>query len=251
MDEKINKFLKNKKYKLATVKELSGKYLLYVDDLKAWEEDTNYGEYEESNDATYKKIPILIEGYGFEISNEYDCTGRYYGLKPILRGSNINDDKLFAGTTLNDLYEFLKQIRSNCIICMPYAYTNLKKDLKRKDLKLCYIDEGVAYFTNNEEQWGDDWNDSPYEHNAGTPYKEDGYEVLKIGFYVGHKYSEPCDYFYSNHFSVEEINCRFVPWLIPNSVKIPPVFAGESIKDFSKKIESVNGFLLYPLEISN
>ena len=38
--------------------------------------------------------------------------------------------------------------------------------------KLCYVSNGVLYFTNKElsEQWGDDWNDHPYEHNAGEPY---------------------------------------------------------------------------------
>ena len=37
------------------------------------------------------------------------------------------------------------------------------------------------YYTTNslDKQWGDDWNDSPYEHNAGIPY-------------------EPCVHFYSN-----------------------------------------------------
>lgn len=37
---------------------------------------------------------------------------------------------------------------------------------------LCYVDEPWAYFTTQklEDQWGDDWEDSPYEHNAGKPY---------------------------------------------------------------------------------
>ena len=43
--------------------------------------------------------------------------------------------------------------------------------------------------------YGDDWDDAPYEHNAGTPYEEEGFEVLKLGFYTGYKYSEPCNYF--------------------------------------------------------
>lgn len=37
---------------------------------------------------------------------------------------------------------------------------------------LCYIEEPFAYFTtlSLEEQWGDDWNDAPTEHNSGPPY---------------------------------------------------------------------------------
>lgn len=40
--------------------------------------------------------------------------------------------------------------------------------------RLCYIDDdtATAYFTTQPlaEAWGDDWDDAPYEHNAGTPY---------------------------------------------------------------------------------
>jgi hypothetical protein len=38
--------------------------------------------------------------------------------------------------------------------------------------KLCYVKGNWAYFTSRplSEQTGDDWNDAPYEHNAGTPY---------------------------------------------------------------------------------
>lgn len=37
---------------------------------------------------------------------------------------------------------------------------------------LCYVRSPWAYFTTRPlfEQWGDDWNDAPYEHNAGEPY---------------------------------------------------------------------------------
>ena len=37
---------------------------------------------------------------------------------------------------------------------------------------LCYVDGAFAYFTTRPlaEQWGDDWDDAPYEHNAETPY---------------------------------------------------------------------------------
>ena len=37
---------------------------------------------------------------------------------------------------------------------------------------LCYVAGNFAYFTTKplSEQWGDDWDDAPYEHNAGTPY---------------------------------------------------------------------------------
>ena len=38
--------------------------------------------------------------------------------------------------------------------------------------KLCYVDQSWAFFTTKSlsDQWGDDWDDAPYEHNAGYPY---------------------------------------------------------------------------------
>lgn len=41
-----------------------------------------------------------------------------------------------------------------------------------KEPILCYIDGPWAYFTtqNLHKQWGDDWDDRPYECNAGSPY---------------------------------------------------------------------------------
>ena len=42
-----------------------------------------------------------------------------------------------------------------------------------EEYKLCYVEGQKAYFTSNfEKQWGDDWNDRPYECNAGEPYDD-------------------------------------------------------------------------------
>lgn len=45
--------------------------------------------------------------------------------------------------------------------------------LRQNEPVLCYVDGGKAYFTTQklEDQWGDDWDDAPYEHNAGIPTK--------------------------------------------------------------------------------
>ena len=40
------------------------------------------------------------------------------------------------------------------------------------ELKLCYCANNIMYFTSDmTAQWGDDWDDRPYEHNAGSPYE--------------------------------------------------------------------------------
>jgi hypothetical protein len=55
------------------------------------------------------------------------------------------------------------------------------------DPVLCYVDLPWMYFTtqNLESQWGDDWNDAPYEHNAGEPYEPvtRGYRVSRTREY--------------------------------------------------------------------
>lgn len=86
-----------------------------------------------------------------------------------------------------------------------------------------------AYFTELplSDQWGDDWDDAPYEHNAGCPYDDDiddntgkrvDHTILKIPFSVGLSNSFwvkfPNDYGAGNSpWSVEEINSHAVPWI--------------------------------------
>ena len=88
--------------------------------------------------------------------------------------------------------------------------------------------EYYAYFTDLtdlQEQWGDDWNDTPYEHNAGCPYDSMGkneHTILKVPFTVvsennngySHWVKFPCDYGNGNSpFSVEGINAGAIPWI--------------------------------------
>ena len=231
MNSKSNKLLNNKTYKLATVR--NDKILLYVNNLKEWEKDTNFGEYMESNDDKYRKILIMITDAEFDICDEYDCIGKNYSLNPVLSDYNNSNNKICQGSSINDLRNFLEATGYNCYLYIPYKYTDESELLKRKDLKHCYIEDNIAYFTNNPNQWGDDWNDKPYECNAGYPYEEEGFEVVSLSFYSNYNYTEPKDYFHNNKFSAEEINCKFIPWLIPEDVKYHPIFAGESIKDFT------------------
>jgi len=60
--------------------------------------------------------------------------------------------------------------------------------LMDKHFKLCLVLDNQAWFTTQDVklQWGDDWDDAPYEHNAGPPYEyhEDmdclPYEIKKV-----------------------------------------------------------------------
>ena len=118
------------------------------------------------------------------------------------------------------------------------------------------------YFTNCDMdlQWGDDWNDAPYEHNADIPY-DDHYEdnervehkIIKISFSLkrsngdgcAYYYQLPKDYGYNSPFSVEMINAGIVAWLsissdkmetIPGS-KFVVIHGGDSIKSVVGKLE--------------
>ena len=87
------------------------------------------------------------------------------------------------------------------------------------DYELCYVNDNIAWFTSIPltKQWGDDWNDAPYQHNASTPYddyKHDNefikHDLIRIAYYGS--VSTPAD-FCQVYKSVEEINRGEVPWL--------------------------------------
>ena len=96
-----------------------------------------------------------------------------------------------------------------------------------KRYKLCYVRDNIMYFTDNfKNQWGDDWNDAPYEHNAGEPYDrkyyheyddewciEHGCGNIKNIAFLGYDIAEPKDGHWNSPHSVETINKKAVPWL--------------------------------------
>jgi hypothetical protein len=79
------------------------------------------------------------------------------------------------------------------------------------NFKLCYFKDNFAYFTSDfENQTGDDWNDAPFDSNAGTPY-DDKTIVFKIALYGD--FSSAQDHQYARPTSVDRINTGFLPWL--------------------------------------
>lgn len=128
----------------------------------------------------------------------------------------------------------------------------------KKEYKLCYVDGQKAWFTDNfEKQWGDDWNDKPYECNAGEPYNswseliEDNEDIfkrkykhhqikLKTLYFETNDWSEqkPCD---MGRFSVEDINKGTIAWVHTDKFNI---LAGTEIEEFIKIIKE-NGGKIY------
>lgn len=112
---------------------------------------------------------------------------------------------------------------------------------------LCYVRYGRAYFSNKKptEVWGDDWNDAPYEHNAGNPYMDKG-EFVVVAWDA--KLEEPGDICGNSPYSVEHINHGTVPWLRewePGGVKI---WAGTTLEEFIRLVMRVGGRVFVPCE---
>ena len=114
---------------------------------------------------------------------------------------------------------------------------------------LCYIDQiGRAYFTTQalSKQWGDDWDDAPYEQNAEIPY-EDRYDPPKwkitVVAYKHHKYETPADGV--GCYSVEMINQKNVAWLADvwssREDALEPIFAGTPLSQFIQIIRETGG----------
>lgn len=87
---------------------------------------------------------------------------------------------------------------------------------------LCYVRGTFLYFTTQAlfDQWGDDWNDAPYEHNAGSPYPYDEHDarrgkapwsILCVAW--SGPFETPADGHLNSPWSVERINRGEVPWL--------------------------------------
>lgn len=90
-----------------------------------------------------------------------------------------------------------------------------------EDWKLCYVDDWTMYFTSLplEKQWGDDWNDAPFEHNAGTPYESHGEfkPCAKVHYrdaiVPGTQLIPPSHGHINSQWSVQAINKGSSPWL--------------------------------------
>lgn len=127
-------------------------------------------------------------------------------------------------------------------------HASSQREPLRDDAVLCYVYGGVAYFTTQplDKQWGDDWDDAPYEHNAGTPYgphgKDEHWEILELRF--SGEWRTP-DYGQTNSpWSVEKINKGACPWLCHD---YEPIYikAGCTMPEFAALIEKGGGEILF------
>ena len=121
--------------------------------------------------------------------------------------------------------------------------------MKDSDLKLCYIDDNWAWFTTLDvaEQWGDDWNDAPYECNAGNPYSwnetrgargEKPWDLKKIAFEG--PFDTPSSWG-SSRWSVQDINTGTIAWLWTDDDPHVNIFAGTTLPEFIELVLKAGG----------
>jgi hypothetical protein len=80
----------------------------------------------------------------------------------------------------------------------------------------CFGNVVRLYYTDDlelERWWGDDWDDRPYEHNAGEVYPEyfDGY--LELAFPSAYVVGEPCLGHLNSPYSKSDMMARCVPMI--------------------------------------
>ena len=112
--------------------------------------------------------------------------------------------------------------------------------------------EYYAYFTpaDLDRQWGDDWDDAPYEYNAEIPY-DDYYDgdtkvelnIIRVPFIVYHdgwRVRFPKDWGGENSpFSVQDINAGAVAWIFDGS-SATAICAGCNPEEFFRKLDIIN-----------
>lgn len=136
--------------------------------------------------------------------------------------------------------------------------------MKQENYQLCYVEDLwdsstlLLYFSEMpaKKQWGDDWDDAPYEHNAGTPYEYD-YDQPEQGVENGRGiypkinifkvYLETRDWKQNfitprtgcnnSPYSVEDINNGAIPWVVikENDKILQTFMGGTTFSDFVKR----------------
>ena len=119
--------------------------------------------------------------------------------------------------------DFAEEIKSEGYGDYKLCYAERGDDIRNEDDEVLYYTYKL-YFTpiRLEDQWGDDWDDAPYEYNAEPPYDSDyidgkwvGHTILVVSFKVKADdwLKMPEDYAYNSPFSVADINSGAVAWL--------------------------------------
>ena len=90
--------------------------------------------------------------------------------------------------------------------------------------------------------WGDDWDDAPYEHNAGRVYLEYIQGYVEFAFPLKYDVCEACNGYFNSPFSKEDMIHRKVPCLTISTEPEIKIYFGDDIDKISKQITKLGGF---------
>lgn len=224
-------------YKLCYIDEIPATYSDWDPESKALMETQEYKDYRKKFEALYNEI--------------YDRHERESGLRYI-----SSDDIHSAKRKLDPSGKF------EIDLC-EYPDPDYEKGYTH-----------YLYFTDNmDEQWGDDWDDAPYEYNAGAPYEnrtnviiipicieyfklertvevENNWDDLEVAcpLYNNIEVRFPCDGFTNSPYSIDMINTGAIPWLyaricrhkVVNPHESISIMAGENPESVINKISRFN-----------
>lgn len=195
-----------------------------------------------------------------EAKNEFKKSNKVYKLCYI---ASIPQTIFGFREEIKEKYKFLQGLSYEEYNAVSWKYPEYRmEDLPNPE----YIEgeqEMYAYFTpiDLSKQWGDDWDDAPYEHNAGIPYddiisetkEKDGvlyvvnreyYDIIQIPFVIKSiNYKLPNDYGYNSPFSVDMINGGAVAWIFDYAYRkrenMTSIYAGCTIYEFIQKLKRI------------
>lgn len=122
--------------------------------------------------------------------------------------------------------------------------------MKNKIYQLCYVEDNKLYFTSQfNKVCGDDWDDRPYEYNAGPPYEEFDIVEYIIPDCLNQYIKYPCDGYTNSPYSVESINHGGGAWVTIEIDNIgTQLHAGIDYDTAKKRIEVMLNHLLNKIE---
>ena len=92
------------------------------------------------------------------------------------------------------------------------------------------------------DYWGDDWDDAPYEHNAGQVYQRYIQGYVEFTFPLKYSVCEPCDDYFNSPYSKEDMKNGKVPCLTISTEPEIKIYFGDNIDEISKQIIERGGF---------
>ena len=133
---------------------------------------------------------------------------------------------------------------------------------KYGEYQLCLVSGSFAHFTDCplNLQWGDDWDDAPFEHNAGSPYAnhDEGGERVKhdvFSVFIAGGFDYPDSYQLNSAYSVEQINDKEVAWMKTDRHNVKwqgcenvEVWAGATFAEFLDYVRRAKAVIYFPAQ---